>query len=176
MPVVSVLILVQMVCHPLISFLIMLKISLLCLRINTNMTKIMDTPKYSTIYLTKNLSYLRKLKSINQKEMAKMLNIARSTYASYESGKSEPSLKTLLLISDFFKVSINDLCIKNLETDEYIEHPTVELKNLKIDENSRIIIEMQAKIKVLEDFIKDSVNTMMETVKRIKTLVKMMTL
>ncbi len=132
------------------------------------MMKIMDIPKYSTIYLTKNLPYLRKLKNINQKEMAEMLNLARSTYASYESGKSEPSLKTMLLISEFFKVSINDLCIKNLETDEYIEHSAVESKNLKIDENSRIIMEMQAKIKVLEDFIKDSVSTMMETVKRNK--------
>lgn len=130
--------------------------------------KIMDIPKYSTIYLTKNLPYLRKLKNINQKEMAEMLNLARSTYASYESGKSEPGLKIMLSISEFFKVSINDLCIKNLETDEYIEYPTVESKNLKIDENSRVIMEMQAKIKVLEDFIKDSINTMMETVKRNK--------
>lgn len=97
-----------------------------------------------------------------------MLDLARSTYASYESGKSEPGLKTMLSISEFFKVSINDLCIKNLETDEYVEHTTPKSENSKIDENSRIIMEMQAKIKVLEDFIKDSVNSMMETVKKNK--------
>jgi DNA-binding XRE family transcriptional regulator len=51
----------------------------------------------------------RKVKNINQEEMAKLLNVSRQTYIHYESGEFEPSFETLIKISKILKTSLDDL-------------------------------------------------------------------
>lgn len=57
----------------------------------------------------KNLANLRKVLSLNQRDMALKLNIAKSTYAHYESGRCEPNIETLLKLADFFGCSVDYL-------------------------------------------------------------------
>ena len=45
-----------------------------------------------------------------QTEIAKCLNIPQTTYSNYENGISEPSIKKLIEIADFYKVSLDYLC------------------------------------------------------------------
>lgn len=45
----------------------------------------------------------------SQKEIAKKLNVSRSTISNWESGRNYPDLKTLVNISLIFKLSIDDL-------------------------------------------------------------------
>jgi transcriptional regulator with XRE-family HTH domain len=56
-----------------------------------------------------NLRFLRKEKNYKQKQMADLLNITQQTYSKYENGQSEPSYETLILISNFFRVSTDYL-------------------------------------------------------------------
>lgn len=58
---------------------------------------------------SKNLRKLRKKNKLTQKELANYLNISQSTIAMYESGKREPDSNTLIKISKFFSVPIDDL-------------------------------------------------------------------
>ena len=44
-----------------------------------------------------------------QQQMADALNIERSTYAYYETGKTSPSIDTIMRIKDIFNVSLEDL-------------------------------------------------------------------
>ncbi len=44
-----------------------------------------------------------------QQQMADALNVERSTYAYYETGKTSPSLETIMRIKDIFNVSLEDL-------------------------------------------------------------------
>ncbi len=64
--------------------------------------------------LSNNLKYLRKQHYDTQEEMAKILGMKKSTYASYESGAGNmPTVQTLYEIARHFKVSMESL----VETD-----------------------------------------------------------
>ena len=54
------------------------------------------------------LRKLRKTLQYTQIQIANSLNIDRSTYAYYESGKTAPDLSTLILLSQVFHIDIHD--------------------------------------------------------------------
>ncbi len=55
------------------------------------------------------LKRFRENSGYTQQQMADALNIDRSTYAYYETGKTNPSLGTLMKIKDILNVSLEDL-------------------------------------------------------------------
>ena len=59
--------------------------------------------------IAENLKYLRKLKSISQREIAKELNISHGAWGNYEAGTREPSIEMLIKICDYFDVSMDFL-------------------------------------------------------------------
>ena len=61
------------------------------------------------------LKELRKKKGLTQKEMAIKLNIAHSTYNSYETGAINPDYKMLITLADFFNTSIDELVERKSE-------------------------------------------------------------
>lgn len=52
---------------------------------------------------------LRKIKQLNQIELAKILNIDKSTIAKYETGVSAPSVYMLVVLAKYFEVSTDYL-------------------------------------------------------------------
>jgi transcriptional regulator with XRE-family HTH domain len=56
------------------------------------------------IYFKENLIKLRKDKGLQQKDLAKILNVARTTVSAWELGRNEPSLETFALLADFFNI------------------------------------------------------------------------
>ncbi len=68
------------------------------------------------MYFNKNLRHLRKKKSrLTQEKLAKALGLTRSVISSYEDGRAEPNITTLIRISEFFGVSIDNLTNLDLE-------------------------------------------------------------
>ena len=61
------------------------------------------------------LYQLRIKEEYTQAVIAKMIGVARTTYASYESGQNEPDLKTLIRIANIYRVSIDFLVNRNFE-------------------------------------------------------------
>lgn len=59
--------------------------------------------------LAKRLKELRESRRIYQKEMAEHLGLSFRGYQDYETDKSEPKLRTLIAISDYYQVSIDYL-------------------------------------------------------------------
>jgi HTH-type transcriptional regulator, competence development regulator len=59
--------------------------------------------------LKNKLIELRKAKKLRQEDIAKILGIARTTYAMYEQGNREPDFDTLNKIADYFEVTIDHL-------------------------------------------------------------------
>jgi len=55
------------------------------------------------------LKYMRKQVSLTQKEIAIKLNIQRVTYSHYETGRSQPSIDTLVILAQIFNCSIDYL-------------------------------------------------------------------
>jgi transcriptional regulator with XRE-family HTH domain len=65
----------------------------------------------------KKLFELRKQKGISQEELADKLNISRQTLSKWESGNSTPDMEKLILLSDYFEISLDELvCGNKLET------------------------------------------------------------
>ena len=58
-------------------------------------------------------SHLREEHNIKQKELANHLNVTVSAISHYETGVNDPDLKSLILLSDYYKVSIDYLVGKS---------------------------------------------------------------
>ncbi len=56
-----------------------------------------------------NLKHFRKVKGLNQGQLANKININRSTLSCYENGYREPSMKTLEKMSEVLEVSLDEL-------------------------------------------------------------------
>lgn len=58
---------------------------------------------------SKRLRELRLSHNLKQSDMANLLNVSIRTYQRYESSDNETDFKTLILLADYFKVSIDYL-------------------------------------------------------------------
>lgn len=75
------------------------------------------------------LKALRLQKGLTQQEIAKELNMRRSTYGMYETGKREPTFDTLTKFSEFFNVDMNTLMDTN---DTSKTNPSSPVRAIKI--------------------------------------------
>jgi transcriptional regulator with XRE-family HTH domain len=62
-----------------------------------------------------NLKYLRKLRGWTQEEFANKLKIKRSLLGAYEEERAEPRLEVLELVSDMFRLSLDELLRKKMQ-------------------------------------------------------------
>lgn len=62
--------------------------------------------------ISKNIRHLRKLNKLTQEQFADEVAITRSRVSSYEEGRSEPSIETLIMFSKYFNLPI-DVLVKN---------------------------------------------------------------
>ena len=60
-------------------------------------------------FFASNLKFLRHRRQITQEQVAKELGIIRSTYSGYENAIAEPGLQTLVMLSKFYQVQVDDL-------------------------------------------------------------------
>ena len=61
----------------------------------------------------KNIKELRLKNNLKQIEMAKILHISQNTYSDYEKGKITISIDKLIMLSDYYNVSIDYIVGKN---------------------------------------------------------------
>ncbi len=63
------------------------------------------------LYLRTNLRSLRLACGYTQRDVAAALGVVRSTYAYYETGKSQPDVETLVKLSRMFGVTLDQLVL-----------------------------------------------------------------
>ena len=61
------------------------------------------------MFLADNLKFLRKRRKKTQDDVAFALQIKRSTLNGYENEIGEPKLERLIILADYFRISIDDL-------------------------------------------------------------------
>jgi len=61
-----------------------------------------------------NIKYLRKLRGWTQEEFAIKLSIKRSLIGAYEEERADPRLEVLEIVGDIFKLSLDELLLKDL--------------------------------------------------------------
>lgn len=70
----------------------------------------------SNIQLANNLRFLRTKLKLTQDDLSSLLNISRQAYSNYETSKRTPDLDSLLHISRFYRISIDELVLDNLQS------------------------------------------------------------
>ena len=55
------------------------------------------------------LKEFRKLKNISQAQLAEEINLSNGAIGNYAQGTREPDISTLIILADFFQVSIDEL-------------------------------------------------------------------
>ena len=58
---------------------------------------------------------LRNVQGINQDELANKLFVSRQTVSNWENGKSYPDIQSVLLLSEIFDVSVDNLLKGDIE-------------------------------------------------------------
>lgn len=107
--------------------------------------------------IAQNIKYLRKKNKLSQQDLAKQLDVARTTMGDYERGHTEPNIETLLKLSDIFCVKLDqllkeDLSLKELEI---IRNKDFKVLAISVDQNDRSNIELvdtKAEAGYLESF------------------------
>ncbi|QCR21459.1 LexA family transcriptional regulator [Pontibacter sp. SGAir0037] len=69
-------------------------------------------------YIGKNIKKIRTVKKLSQAAFAELFNLARPSVGAYEEGRSEPKIDTLLQISQYFGLSLDQLLAKELTVNE----------------------------------------------------------
>lgn len=89
----------------------------------------------------KNFKKLRLFKNLNQTEFAELFEVTRSAIGSYEEGRAEPKLETLIKVADHFKLNIDDIVRKELTVNQIAGFKYPMDKGIQ---NDRIYSEMRA--------------------------------
>ena len=104
------------------------------------------------MYISENIKYLRTQNNMSQEELATALGYkSYTTITKWESGVSEPTLKMVNQIADYFNISVNDLCYKRLSVSTDPSY-TYYLS----DETAAVAQEIFEKDKVLFDVYRSS--------------------
>ena len=102
-------------------------------------------------YFGTNIKKIRQLKGLSQTQFGELVNLNRGVISSYEEGRAEPKIETLLRISDHFELSTDDLLKKKLTVNQIANYTEAEkviqsklLQNLELEKKDGIIYEVQA--------------------------------
>lgn len=99
--------------------------------------------------IAQNIKHLRSLKGLTQEQFSAELEISKSRVGSYEEGRSEPPIDTLIELSNFFKIPIDALVKNDLtlgQDDAFIDIGNQRvLFPMRVDENNNDVIEVVTK-------------------------------
>lgn len=62
------------------------------------------------------INNLRKQHGLSQDDFVNLFNVSRQTISNWENGKSYPDLEMIIKVSDYFKISIDELLKNDVQT------------------------------------------------------------
>ncbi len=108
-------------------------------------------------FVSSNIKYLRKLKRYGQESLASALSLTQAAVSAYEVGKSQPTPDGLIILSDFFGVSIDDLLKKDLSLQE--GQDIIDLEQTQLEVIKQEIAELRRAIDLLSATVQTRIPT-----------------
>lgn len=104
--------------------------------------------------ISKNFKKLRLFKGLNQTEFSELFGITRSSVGSYEEGRAEPKLETLIKVADHFKLNVDAIIRKELTVNQIarFEYPAPAAKN--INDLEQKMDELNKKVSRIETLLR----------------------
>ncbi|EFV18759.1 hypothetical protein HMPREF1026_02120 [Lachnospiraceae bacterium 8_1_57FAA] len=76
------------------------------------------------------INNLRKQHGLSQDDFANLFNVSRQTISNWENGKSYPDLEMIIKVSDYFKISIDELLKNDVQTVKKIDNEKKDKKEV----------------------------------------------
>ncbi|GAB3334916.1 hypothetical protein GCM10027429_16770 [Marivirga atlantica] len=92
--------------------------------------------------VSSNIKFLRKQKGWTQQDLADQLEIKRPLIGSYEEGRADPRLNTLLKLADLFEVTADEMLTTDLSTNKSIKKKPAKILAITVDEQDNENIEL----------------------------------
>lgn len=121
-----------------------------------------------SITLGERLRDLIKERGLDHKEVAKILEIKRTTFSGYVRNFREPNIKTLKALANYFNVTVDYLIGNSNERNPNYDHLTEELNIFVRNPENVMYIEVAKDIKTKTNIIKDPVNPIVNLKKQRK--------
>ena len=83
------------------------------------------------------LKELREQQNLSQQDLAKILKVSPSTVSNWESGKRQPDIQMIVVIANYFNVSVDEVLGRSVE--DRVRKTNTENHNLDIDEVLKIV-------------------------------------
>lgn len=77
-------------------------------------------------YFGTNLKKIRQIKGLSQQAFAELIDLNRGVISSYEEGRAEPKIETLLRIATYFGIPIGDIISKPLTVNQLANFTLIE--------------------------------------------------
>lgn len=92
--------------------------------------------------VSSNIKFLRKQKGWTQQDLADKIEVKRPLIGSYEEGRADPRLGTLLKISELFEVSVDELLTLDLATNKPLSKKAAKILAITVDQEDNENIEL----------------------------------
>ena len=69
----------------------------------------------------KNIKKIRGVKNLSQQAFADLFDLKRGTLGAYEEGRSEPKIDTLLKVTKYFQITLEDILTRELKVNELLQ-------------------------------------------------------
>ena len=77
-------------------------------------------------YFGTNLKKIRQIKGLSQQAFAELIDLNRGVISSYEEGRAEPKIETLLRIATYFGIPTDDIISKPLTVNQLANFTLIE--------------------------------------------------
>jgi transcriptional regulator with XRE-family HTH domain len=94
-------------------------------------------------FFIQNIKYLRKKRGLKQDEMLDSIGFARTTYASYEAGTSQPNIDGILRIADYYGVDVTELLQRDLSNVQVIEKTEIPKNRKNVQLNVQADVQLK---------------------------------
>ena len=103
------------------------------------------------MHLSQNIKHLRKSRKLNQTELGEAVGKSFTVIGTYEAGKSQPPLDTIIALANYFEVNLDDFVFRDLSKED---PKPFEKKETTV--NEQLLIEMLHKrVRTLEAEFKE---------------------
>jgi|GEM_PF-2532747 len=107
-------------------------------------------------HFASNLRYLRKRKGVTQTEIAILVEKAHTTIGNWEKRIAQPSIEELVIIADFFQITLDHMIIDDLALTSYnLEHNQAvkEEQEAYLANTAKLITSLQLNVDTLKQLI-----------------------
>jgi transcriptional regulator with XRE-family HTH domain len=69
----------------------------------------------------KNIKKIRSVKNLSQQSFADLFGLKRGTLGAYEEGRSEPKIETIIKVTNYFSITVDELLTKDLTVNQLLQ-------------------------------------------------------